>query len=371
MKITAKDYIQARDKLADLEEGISLFRNRATREEMAFDAKIKERIRLLEEEFHSARTRIIDARDKMKAPLVEEKEKAEAYIRKAKEILHHLSLQGTIEETSLTEPHPDFYNTEIEAEGEYYKDDYTWIRYFIVKNRKPKNCYTLLIAGRSRLWKLFSEGSRSRLLYDYGLPNTKDDYTIWIGIKDLPSVKELVAYKSKYDKTSRLQEYFRVRDEYLENVTNYSLKDFEELKVIRDVPEADAPIIFDIKGHEKISTFRLYKGFYYASVEGKAEDKDKLEYLKISGELYLRGGRAEGYTIKQTGNLVFGDWWSFGFEAGGYGVPFNKENWEKELAEATAFVNETRRDKGSKTSFTPPQITWIHPELIPAIPSFF
>lgn len=360
----AKDYIEARDKIAELGESIQLFGDRATREEMAISDDFKKRIGQLEEELQSARNRISETKERMQAPLIKEKQEVGVYILKAEGILKHLSLQETIEKASLIEPRPEFYHTEIEAEGDYCKDEYTYIRYFIVKNDKPKNCYTLLIAGKSRLQVLLEKKG----LYDYGLPAAKGHFPVWLKVKDLPSVEELIAYMNKRSKrrTDPLQRYFQTRDAYINTIKNYSLKDFEDLKVIREVPESEAPVIFAVKCHERSSTYRICKDFLYASVEGKAENLDALHYLRIGNKLYLRGGKAESYTIRETGNITFGDWWSLSFEAGGSGRPFNKASWEKALAEAENRITK-KRGSSSEVAFNPPIITWVHPELIPIL----
>ncbi|GAG78646.1 unnamed protein product, partial [marine sediment metagenome] len=98
----------------------------------------------------------------------------------------------------------------------------------------------------------------------------------------------------------------------------------------------------------------------------KAENLDALHYLRIGNELYLRGGKAESYTIKETGNISYGDWWSLSFEAGGSRKPFNKASWEKALAEAENYIIK-RRGSSSEVTFNPPIITWVHPELIPIL----
>lgn len=361
--ITAKDYIAAKDKLAHLDAWIQFIGDRFTREDVAAERILRDHVERLEKAYHSGLSKRAEQKDMMKAPLIEEKMAAETYIIAAGEILKHLSLKDEIEKAELTEPHPEFYHEKIEAEGDFHRDEYTWIRYCIVKNKKPKNCYSLLIVGNSKIRKLFD----GRHLYGYGLTAMKGGYPIQMGLRDAPTVQELLTglEKNKAD-SGPLITYLGIRDRYVDTIRNYTLEDFEEIEVIREATEANAPIVFITEHYDKRSIFRIYKGFYYASIDA-VEDEDKLRYLKVGGELYLRGARAEDYTIKQTGNLMFGDWWSFGFEAGGSGVPFNKENWERELAETEAFVNERRTPK---TSFTPPRISWIHPELIPPIPSF-
>lgn len=365
--ITAKDYIAAEDKLAHLDAWIQLIGDKCTREDVAAERMFRDHVDRLEKEYHSGLEKRAEQKNMMKAPLIEEKMAAETYILEAKKILKHLSLKDEIEKAELTEPHPEFYHEKIEAEGDFHRDEYTWIRYCIVKNEKPKNCYSLLIAGDSKLRKLFENH-----LHGYGLPAVKGGYPIWMGLRDMPTIQELLTWLEKHKiDLSGLEAYLGIRDRYIDTIRNYSLEDFKEIKIIREASEDEAPVVFIVEGRGKSSVFRIYNGFYYASVENKAEDKEELRYLKVSDELYLRGDRAEGYTIRQTGNLMFGDWWSFGFEAGGTGVPLNKENWEQELAEADAYVKEHWRNRSGSPSWNPPQITWVHPELIPKMQPFW
>ena len=357
--INAKSFIEAKDTLADLLGQIDVIENTSTREELRLHEEYTKRIDSLKEELSSLRNNVVDRKLSAKVPLLERVDEVSSYIMEAKKVLKQLELRDKIEANELIEPNPEFYWASIVAAlGEYYKDSYTWIKYFIVKNRKPKNCYTLLIVGNSKLYNLLDG------FHHYNNFSIQGYFPILMGIADRPRVLDLLIYLERRDKLKPIAEYFTIRDSYIESLSKYHPNDFDDLKIVREVQEADAPIVFNIKAYERSSDFRIYKGFYYASVGGKAEKMDELQYIRVKDELYLRGGKAEGYTIEQTGNLMFGDWWSIGFTSGGTGTPFNKENWEKKLAEAEAFVKE---HGGKDVRYNPPKITWIHPELIPVL----
>lgn len=110
-----------------------------------------------------------------------------------------------------------------------FDDDYLKIKAFIVGNRKPKNCYSLIAIGKST----FTE-ELIKYRKDYGLDiiNSYRGFSLIVSIKDMATVAGLKDYYNKHKGkllTETIEEYQQAKTEYLEAINHYTVDDFKEL----------------------------------------------------------------------------------------------------------------------------------------------
>jgi hypothetical protein len=104
-------------------------------------------------------------------------------------------------------------------------DKYAKIQVFITPNSKPKNCYSLVIAGRT----IFYE-SIIRPPYTYGCDCNHDGANILFNPIDKPTEDELKAYYKKRKQSilkEFLDEHKKIEKEYEEVIKNTSNKQWE------------------------------------------------------------------------------------------------------------------------------------------------
>ncbi len=115
-----------------------------------------------------------------------------------------------------------------ESLGYLLDADLMKIKLFIIGNRKPKNCYTLAVVGRSA----FDE-SLIKLPKSYGLDiSCGDRWDIEEGLRDASSAEELKEFAARRRDTFLkpvIEEYRRVWKEYVNVKQTYQLSDFEQL----------------------------------------------------------------------------------------------------------------------------------------------
>lgn len=249
------------------------------------------------------------------------------------------------------------------------KEKYLHVVLCIAENDRPKNRFSLVAFGRCA-FSLIMEMPRgysscSAHVSDYKANPWFDEI-----VRNAPTVEELQEYVKK-DRDSMLTgfmaAYKRTKEEYEDTVKNYTLKDFEALRTIREVSDVEAPIAFKMTKYDKPNIVRIYKNVYYSSLIEKT-DAPTWEYIKADGVVYVRLCRTELMEIKQTGNITFGDWWNTGLEKGtpNEKTLFNKENYERHIEETTAWLKKRTGEEYKKINWNPPQIEWVHPELLPS-----
>lgn len=251
---------------------------------------------------------------------------------------------------------------------DFIKEKYLHIVLCIGENDRPKNRYSLVAFGRCAFSPIMDMPSGFSSCHtnisDYKAHPWFDEI-----VHNAPTIEELWEYTKKNRDTMLagfMESYKRTKQEY-ENVTKeYTLKDFEALRTIREISDAEAPIVFKMN---KTIIVRVYKNFYYSSAIGKT-DAPAFEHIKVEGTVYVRLCRTELMEIKQTGNVTFGDWWSTSIESGtpNEKTLFNKRNYERHIKKTKAWLKKTARSRYSKINWNPPQIEWVRPELLP---SFF
>jgi hypothetical protein len=185
-------------------------------------------------------------------------------------------------------------------------------------------------------------------------------------LKHLPTLEEIKAYvERKRESLMRIEgeRYKAVKKAYLDTINNYTLEDFKPLLEPRKVSDQDAPVVFRITDYDNPLKYRLYQGFYYVeTIEVKG---DPFDHIEVDDVVYSRYCRPEQMRIMETGNTVFGDWWSVSIskDSRGHSV-FNRENWEKTVTEATNRIDEInshRAKRAKQVHFDPPKVEWVTP----------
>lgn len=240
--------------------------------------------------------------------------------------------------------------------GTLYEDKFTIIKLFAVENERPKNRWTLMAIGDTLLRELVN------MPHSYGLPIHIGTYAdIQIGLKHLPTLEEIKAYAEHRRKDlmrRHLVAYEEVKSAYLDTVNNYSLEDFKPLLEPRKASDHEAPAVFRITGIGDTLEYRLYHGFYYRTGE---VDGDPFNYIEVKGMTYVRYCRPDQLRITETGNTMFGNWWSVSIQKTAGGIVFNKENWERTITEATSRIDEINADRVKPVNFNPDEVEWVTP----------
>lgn len=248
-------------------------------------------------------------------------------------------------------------NRELMKLGILYEDEFTIIKLFAVENDRPKNRWTLMAIGDTLLRKLVN------MPHSYGLPIHTDTYAaIQIELKHLPTLEEIKAYakhKRKDLMRGHLVAYEGVKSAYLDTVNNYSLEDFKPLLEPREVSDHEASVVFRITGIGDALEYRLYQGFYYRT-RGEV-DGDPFNYIEVNGMAYVRYCRPEQLRITETGNTMFGNWWSVSIKKTAGGIVFNRENWERTITEATSRIDEINAERVKPVNFNPDEVEWVTP----------
>jgi len=318
------------------------------------NAETTERIKLIEQQINTLVENLKPTDRKL--AILENKDKIEE---KTKEVMLDKTLFETRDSSSL-----------IWLE-DFAKEKYLHVVLCIAGNDRPKNRFSLVAFGRCAFFPIMemprNYSSCSVHISDYKA-NPWFDYIV----HNAPTVEELQEYAKKNRDSilmAFMATYKRTKEEYKNTIEKYTLADFAPLKTIREVSDKEAPVAFKLTKYGKTNTVRIYKNVYYGSLVEKT-DASAWEYIKVDGVIFVQLCRIELMEIKQTGNITFGDWWSTSIERGtpNEKTLFNKANYERHLSETEAWLKKSTGKNYDKVNWNPPQIEWIHPELLP---SFF
>uniref|UniRef100_A0A6M3LZ98 Uncharacterized protein n=1 Tax=viral metagenome TaxID=1070528 RepID=A0A6M3LZ98_9ZZZZ len=250
----------------------------------------------------------------------------------------------------LIAPHHD---KELVDLGTFYEDEFTIMKLFAIENDRPKNCWTLMAIGDTLLRDLV------KMPHEYGLPFHTAYWLIQKALRHLPTIEEIKAYaENRRENLMDLTAYEEVKTAYVNTINNYSLEDFKPILEPRKVSNHEAPVVFRITGPGDSLEYRLYHGFYYRTA---GEVDIPFNHIEVNEVIYRRYCRPEQLKITETGNTMFGDWWSVSVKNTWGGVIFNRENWERTIAEATYRIDELNAERVTPVHFNPPEIEWITP----------
>lgn len=162
------------------------------------------------------------------------------------------------------------------------------------------------------------------------------------------------------------------------------------------IPQKEISKICRIRDYQVNQSLVFYKGWFYSDlhkfspsankmihldnrVSEKAAkkflEKIKRNHLKFSSvinlkfyligtKIYYKYCKKSNLTITQTGNTLFGDWWTLDVGLRHHSLKntkFTRKNFERELEKAKKFVNSkpSRLTHGRKIFFTYPKIQWF------------
>ena len=378
-------YISKRDLRTSLiaEKGSIL--EAALRQEAENEQSIAKEIEVIREREREEGHRIREKAKALTAPLEQGIQELEPGIQSIDQKIKYLKHQEKIEGEKIQfddESVKAYRDKELVKLGIWFEDEFTIIKLFAVENDRPKNRWTLMAVGDTLLRDLLD------LSHDYGLPVHIGTYkAIQKALKHLPTLEEIEAYVERKRKILMNAEgvmYKGVKERYLHTINNYTLEDFAPIMKPRRVSDQDAPIVFRITRYEGTQEYRLYQGFYYAEripdviiVAGAPRqdrentrkyrkkvqlEGDPFDYIEVDNVLYARYCRPEQLRIMETGNTMFGNWWSISIRKDSRGhSAFNRENWEKAIIEAKARIDELNSKRVKPIAFNPPEVVWITP----------
>lgn len=347
-------YISKRDlKISLIAEKGSIL-NAALRQEAENERSIAKEIEVIREREFEEGHRIREKAKALTAPLEQGIKELEPEIQDIDEKIEHLKYQEKIEGEKIQFEDGSvkaYRDKELVKLGILYDDEFTIIKLFAVENDRPKNRWTLMAIGDTVLRGLLD------FPHDYGLSVHVDVYSIKKALKHLPTLEEIEAYVKRNRESLMNAEgvmYKGVKERYLHTINNYTLEDFKPILETRKVSSQDAPVVFRIDD----VIYRLYRGFYYRT---ETEAKDPFNCIEVDG-LYTRYCRPEQLRIMETGNTMFGNWWSISIrtDSRGHSV-FTQENWENNLTEAKARIDELNSKRVKPIAFNPPEVVWITP----------
>jgi len=359
-----KSYIEDKDKLIALTAEKEVIKEEATRQEAQADKRRDDAIDLIRDQHNKE---VIAIRDKVKAQVDPIEHSIYTLIQNLQDVslkIVFLKHQEKIKEKKLefTAKVTAYRNKEVAELGSFYNDEFTIIKLFAAQNNRPKNRWTLMIIGNTLLGELV------KMPWEYSLPVHVDGANIAGSLKYLPTLKEIKDYvenKREHLRVMVLSAYKNTKKKYLETINNYSLEDFKEILEPRKVSRTKIPILFRITRYDEVREYCMYQGFYYVSSD---VTDNPFNYINIDGTTHVRLCRPEQLRITETGNTMFGDWWSIRIEQSQRGILFNRENWAKTITDAEDRIEELNRNRSKKISFrnrskkisfNPPQVEWM------------
>lgn len=170
--------------------------------------------------------------------------------------------------------------------------------------------------------------------------------------------------------------------------------DFGEI-VLVEASEQEAPLICNIKDYKINQTLRLFQGSYYsdfdrwnnkfffAEKQGRLTKNTALtlmveerkqtssssfypahnaKYIIVGRRIYREWCKKADLKITQTGNTLFGDWWSLDVEpyhVNKSNISFSKKNFDRILAQRKKWIAKKNKNRATKIYFSYPKIKWF------------
>ena len=355
-----KAYIKERDLRIALTAEKKSIKETANRQELEVTQHGAKEIRTINDRCFEEIKRINAKANALKEPIDQGIRELEPKIqdvdRKIEFLKHREKIKGKKPQLNDETIKP-YRDRELVKLGTLYEDEFTIVKLFAIENDRPKNRWTLITIGDTLLRELVD------MSHSYGLPIHIGAYAvIQKALKHLPTLEEIKTYlKRKRESLMRgdLVAYEEVKKAYLDTINNYSLEDFKPLLEPRKVSGQDAPVVFRITRYDSTQEYRLNQGFYYD--EKKEVEGDPFNYIEVDDTIYARYCRPEQMRIIETGNTMFGDWWSVSIKRDPRGIVFNRENWEKTITEATSRIDEINAERAKPVNFYPDEVEWITP----------
>lgn len=371
----AEKYIETKDAILALVGDKDVFSARALSKELTIEQKYDAKIKRLKEKKdmfireieadRSGHTKAIEEKINVLAETLKITERKIAILEntdKIEEKTKEVELDKTLFESTGS--------SQLIWLDDLVKEKYLHIILCIAENNRPKNRYSLVAYGRCAFYPIMDNIRGSYASCHVNMSDHKANPMFDEISYNAPTIEEVQEYAKKNRSSimlAFLAKYRQTKEEYEDTIRKYTLKDFEALRTIREVSDVEAPIAFKMTKYDKTNTVRIYKNVYYSSLIGKA-DAPTWEYIKVDGVVYVCLCRTELMTIKQTGNTTFGDWWNTSLEndTPNEKTLFNKENYERHIEETTAWLKKRTGEEYKKINWNPPQIEWVHPELLPS-----
>ena len=362
-------YIMKRDLRTALIAEKGSIKDAATRQELEFTRQLDREIEAIKERQMDEGNRIQEKVNALMMPLNQGIKELESEIQEVEQKIKFLKHREKIEGKKPQfddESVKTYHDKELVKLGILYEDEFTIIKLFAAENDRPKNRWTLMALGYTLLRELYD------MPHEYALPiHMIHGASLQKALKHLPTLEEIKAYVERRRETLMSGDgvtYKEVKKAYLNTVNNYSLEDFKPLLEPRKVLDQNAPVVFRIMTYDDTQEYRLYQGFYYRAgkdIENPVTTGDPFNYIEVDDMPYARYCRPERMRIMETGNTLFGDWWSVSIsnDSRGHSV-FTRENWEKTAAEARNRIDELnskRRKSAKQIHFSPPEVEWVTP----------
>jgi len=205
------------------------------RDQEIYELKYKiywDKIRALEEERDSEIEKVQKVKEEHEATADGQIDELRKVITKVKRLIYFLKLHPSKEWKE--EKISAYRDRHLERLGLLYQDEFLDIRLLAAENDRPKNKYTLVAIGRCAFGSQsgWEDSSILELPRAYGSPlNDWDAGTnVECVFAPLPTIDDVKQYYAKHRgelMRSFLNEYQKVKQEYLEVIRTYKLEEFE------------------------------------------------------------------------------------------------------------------------------------------------
>ena len=175
---------------------------------------------------------VIDSAAKETRQKIEQLSEAETILDR---VLYFLKIENKKLDSAPLNEIKNYHDKHLET-VQTYSDDTLELRLLIAENDRPKNKYSIIIAGNSRIGSNDRNDSILVLPHSYGVRINALYLDIITDVKQFPSISDAKKYLKTHDIKTILKEFFvkydAIKSEYDGVISKYTLSDFET--VIRE-----------------------------------------------------------------------------------------------------------------------------------------
>lgn len=147
-------------------------------------------------------------------------------------VLYFLKIENKKLDSSSLNEIKNYHDKHLET-AQTWSDECMELRLLIAENDRPKNKYSIIIAGKSKIGSHDRDDSILVLPYSYGTHINAWHLDILTDVKHFTSINDAKKYLKTYDIQSILKDFFvrynAVKTEYDSVISKYTLSDFEQI----------------------------------------------------------------------------------------------------------------------------------------------
>ena len=171
----------------------------------------------------------IDSAEKETSQKIEKLSEAKTTLDK---VLYFLKIENKKLDSSSLNEIKNYHDKHLET-SQTWSDECMELRLLIAENDRPKNKYSIIIAGKSKIGSHDRNDSILVLPYSYGVHINAWHLDILTDVKHFTSISDAKKYLKTHDIQSILKDFFAqygiVKSEYESVISKYTLSDFEQI----------------------------------------------------------------------------------------------------------------------------------------------